>query len=129
MIYWLAEGQEANAGERKISEGRQASMSQTSIIRAYDEIASFFARGPSSEEIAAFHLSPQTIERVRDLLEKSSAGTLSADEQEELDEVGHLNRMLLLIRSRIPRPDTSADVPHGADSVGPATGTDSDGAR
>lgn len=81
-------------------------MTQTSILHAYDEIASFFARGPSQEEIAAFQLSERTIERVRELLEKNSAGILTAEEQEELDEVGHLNRMLLLIRSRIPRQDT-----------------------
>lgn len=84
-------------------------MAQASILRAYDEIASFFAQGPSPEEIAAFQLSEPTVERVRDLLEKNSAGTLTAEEQEELDEVGHLNRMLLLIRSRIPRQDASAD--------------------
>jgi uncharacterized membrane protein len=79
-------------------------MAQASILRAYDEIANFFARGPSPEEITAFRLSTLTIERVRDLIEKNSAGTLTAEEREELDEVGHLNRMLLLIRSHIPRP-------------------------
>ncbi len=80
-------------------------MSQASLLRAYDEIASFFARGPSSQEIAAFQLSEETITRVRDLLEKNSAGTLTPDETNELEQVGQLNRMLLLIRSRIPRAD------------------------
>ena len=40
-------------------------MAQASILRAYDEIASFFACGPSPEEIAAFHLSEPTVARVR----------------------------------------------------------------
>ncbi|MGH2514852.1 MAG: hypothetical protein ACRDHP_04280 [Ktedonobacterales bacterium] len=81
-------------------------MSQTSVFRAYDEIATFFARGPTAAEIAAFKLSDATVERVHDLLEKNAAATLSQDESEELEQVGQLNRMLLLIRSRIPRPTT-----------------------
>lgn len=80
-------------------------MSQASLLRAYEEIASFFARSPSPEEIAAFRLSDQTVMRLRELLEKNSAGTLTPDEADELDQVSHLNRMLLLIRSRLPRMD------------------------
>ena len=84
-------------------------MDQASILRAYDEAASFFAHGPSPEEIASFRLSEPTVERVRDLLEKNSEGTLTAEEREERDEVGHLNRMLLLIRSRNPGQDMTSD--------------------
>jgi hypothetical protein len=105
-------------------------MAQASVFRAYDEIASFFARGPSSEEIAAFRLSDRSIERIRDLLEKNSAGNLTAEEQEELDDVGHLNRLLLLIRSRITASGTSAfDGAQGADAAGPNSGATSNGAR
>ena len=82
-------------------------MSQASLLRAYEEIASFFARSPSSQEIAAFRLSDQTVTRLRELLEKNSAGTLTSNEADELDQVSHLNRMLLLIRSRLPRTGTS----------------------
>jgi hypothetical protein len=77
-------------------------MSQAPVLRAYEEIASFFAGGPSSDEIATFRLSDETVARLRDLLEKNSAGALTADEADELDQVGNLNRMLLLIRSRLP---------------------------
>lgn len=78
-------------------------MSQASILRAYDEIATFFARGPLSNEIAAFRLSDEAVERIRELLEKNSVGTITQDEVVELDQLGQLNRMLLLIRSHIPR--------------------------
>ena len=78
-------------------------MSQASLLRAYDEIATFFAHGPSPQEIATFQLSDETISRIRDLLEKNSTGTLTQEEADELEQVSHLNRMLLLIRSRIPR--------------------------
>ncbi|HEY1391458.1 MAG TPA: hypothetical protein VGF38_23170 [Ktedonobacterales bacterium] len=76
-------------------------MSQPPLLRAYEEIASFFARSPSSEEIAAFRLSDATIARLCELLDKNSDGTLTADEADEIDQGGHLNRMLLLIRSRL----------------------------
>ena len=59
-------------------------MNQTPpLARAYDKVIAFFARGPSREEIAAFHLSTNATERIRALLLKSSAGTLSPDESEE----------------------------------------------
>ena len=80
-------------------------MSHAPLLRAYEEIASFFAHSPSPDEIAAFRLSDETIARLRDLLERNSAGTLTPDEADELDQVGHLNRMMLLIRSRSPRTD------------------------
>ena len=75
-------------------------MNQATIPRAYDEVVAFFSDGPSREAIAAFHLSDQTIKRVRDLLHKKSAGTLTADESEELDQCAQLDRLMLLIRSR-----------------------------
>ena len=77
-------------------------MSQTTVVRAYEELADFFARSPSTEEIIAFHLSDETVERLRELLYKNSAGTLKPDEMQELDQVESLDRLLMLIRSRIP---------------------------
>jgi hypothetical protein len=84
-------------------------MSQTALFRAYDEVATFFARGPAPAEIAAFHLSDETVERVRALLHKNSAGTLSEDEAEELDQCVQLDRVLLLIRARVPRTGGAHD--------------------
>ena len=53
---------------------RRTIMSQSSLLRPIEEIAEFFARSPSAEEIAAFRLSEPTIARVRALLEKNAAG-------------------------------------------------------
>lgn len=75
-------------------------MSQTSLMRAYDEVVSLFARGPSPDEIAAFRLSDATVERVRDLLRKSSEGALTPDEADDLDQCVQLDQLALLIRSR-----------------------------
>jgi len=83
-------------------------MGQTSLVRPTEEIADFFARAPSTEEIAAFRLSDATIKRVRDLLDKNAAGTLSREEGEELDQLVLLDRIVMLIRSRLPQPGTAS---------------------
>ncbi len=74
-------------------------MNASPVMRAYDEVVTFFANGPTREEIAAFRLSDQTVARVRELLMKNSAGTLTTDEADELDQCVQLDRMLLLIKS------------------------------
>jgi len=68
--------------------------------RPIEEIAEFFAGGPSADEIAAFRLSEPTIVRVRELLEKNAAGTLTREESEELDQLVLLDRIVMHIRSR-----------------------------
>ncbi len=73
-----------------------------SLTRAYEDVVSFFARGPSREEIAAFRLSDEATARVRELLQKNSAGTLTPDEADELDTCVQLDRMMLLIRCERP---------------------------
>jgi hypothetical protein len=78
-------------------------MRKPAVPRPTEEIADFFARGPSVEEIVAFHLSEATIARVRELLDKNASGTLTRQESEELDELVLLDRIVLLIRSRLPR--------------------------
>ena len=75
-------------------------MNTPPVMRAYDEVVTLFANGPTREEIASFRLSDQTVARIRDLLLKSSAGTLTDDEADELDRCVQLDRMLLLIKSR-----------------------------
>ena len=75
-------------------------MAMMQPARVYDEVADFFAGGPSRKEISAFRLSDRALTRLRQLLLKKSSGTLTDDEADELDECVHLNRVLLLIRAR-----------------------------
>jgi hypothetical protein len=75
--------------------------------RAYDEVVGFFASGPSRQEIGSFRLSEEALARVRRLLLKQSAGTLTDDEADELDLCVQLDRLLLLIRSRALDQPTS----------------------
>jgi len=81
-------------------------MSQISLARPTEEVADFFAHAPSVEDIAAFRLSDTAIARVRELLHKNADGMLSREESEELDQLVLLDRIVMLIRSRLPRPET-----------------------
>jgi hypothetical protein len=63
-------------------------------------LRSFLARGPSRQEIMAFHLSDESLSTIRELLYKNSAGTLTPEETQELDELVLLDRIVNLIRSR-----------------------------
>lgn len=74
--------------------------SEAEIPRAYEEVVAFFASGPSREDIATFRLSDGTRAHMRQLLWKKSADALSDDEADELDQCVHLDRLMLLIRSR-----------------------------
>lgn len=63
----------------------------------YREVFDFLASGPSPDAIIAFRPSPETDSRLRHLLARSQAGTLTDDERAELDEfeqVEHFVRML-----------------------------------
>ncbi len=81
-------------------------MSQALLARPTEEVAEFFAHAPSVEDIAAFQLSDGTIARVRELLHKNAGGMLSREESEELDQLALLDRIVILIRSRLPRSET-----------------------
>ncbi len=82
-------------------------MTTTHPVRAYDEVVRFFASGPSRQEIGTFRLSEEARARLRLRLLKNSAGTLADDEADELDACVHLDRLLLLIRSRPLEQPTS----------------------
>jgi hypothetical protein len=86
-------------------------MTHPSLRSPTEEIADFFARGPSPEDIAAFRLSEGTRARVRELLAKNADGTLTPEENQELDQLVLLDRIVMLIRSRLPRPNAQAAAP------------------
>jgi hypothetical protein len=68
--------------------------------RSYDEIIDVFARGGGAGTVLAFRPSPEAQARVRDLLARSKAGTLTDDEQAELDRFGELEHLMQLVKAR-----------------------------
>lgn len=68
--------------------------------KCYDEIVDFFARGASPEEIVSFHPSPETQERLRELLERNSADELTEEETEELEFFGEIEHLMQSVKVR-----------------------------
>lgn len=54
-------------------------------IRAATEIAQLFAHHPTSEQIVAFHPSPEVAERAYELIQTEREGTLTEVERQELE--------------------------------------------
>ena len=63
------------------------------------EIIAFLARGPRPEEIIAFRPSENHRKRSRELLDKNQQGTLTRPEEGELEEMGQLNFLMMLLKA------------------------------
>src|SRR5262245_9575554 len=75
----------------------------TATSANWREIIAFLARGPRPEEIIAFR-PPQTHrERSRDLLDKNRQGTLAHHEEGQLEELGQLNFLMMLLKAEARR--------------------------
>ena len=68
--------------------------------KSYDELIDLFARGASSAEVLAFRPSPETQERVRELLERNAADELTEEEAAELERFGQLEHLMELVKAR-----------------------------
>ena len=63
-----------------------------------EEILAFLARGPQPEEIVAFRPSEKSVERIRELLDKSRHRALTAEEEAEMDHIQSLNNLFSLLK-------------------------------
>ena len=66
-----------------------------------DEVAQFLAKCPSREELLSFHPSVEARERFHSLVGKSKAGSLTSEEEWELDQFEHLEMLIQSIKARL----------------------------
>jgi hypothetical protein len=69
--------------------------------RFVEEIANLLARQPSRDELLAFRPSVSVQQRAQDLLARQNEGSLSADEQHELDQFVHAELLMRLVKARL----------------------------
>lgn len=71
-----------------------------------EEVAVFLASCPSREELLAYRPSSRMVERFNALLVQSRNGSLSADEEWELDQFEHVEMLMQSIKAKLrsPRP-------------------------
>jgi hypothetical protein len=75
----------------------------SAVQRSYDEMIDVFARGGGAGTVLAFRPSAEAQARVQDLLARSKAGTLTGEEQAELDRFGELEHLMQLVKARARR--------------------------
>lgn len=69
-------------------------------IRAYAQALEFLATAPTPAEILAFRPSPAIQTETSRLLNRHKAGTLTPDEESELDRIGDLEHVLIALKAR-----------------------------
>lgn len=77
-------------------------------MKAYEEVIEFIATGPSPENLANYHASPQARERVESLIRKEKNDGLSDEEKLELDDFMQLEHLMRLVKAR-----ARGHLPHG----------------
>ena len=65
-----------------------------------DEFLSFVLERPTPEQIMAYRVSPDVQNRINELLERNSAGTMTDSERRELDEHIRFDRMMSLLKAK-----------------------------
>jgi hypothetical protein len=68
--------------------------------RAYEEIIDFIAAGTTPRAVVAFHPSDGVQRRVAELVERSSQGSISADDQSELEDFLQLEHIMIMAKAR-----------------------------
>ena len=78
------------------------------MTRVYEEIVDFIAGGSTPGDVAGWVPSEEARNRVSELLESRAAGTLSVDDQSELNHYMELEHLMRLAKARA-RVKTTGD--------------------
>jgi hypothetical protein len=70
------------------------------IVSVYDEFLEYLAQRATPEEILAFKASETAQERADELTESNKAGTLTAEESAELEQMLRFNRLVSMLKAR-----------------------------
>jgi hypothetical protein len=68
--------------------------------KSYEEIIDFIAAGSTPEAVVAFHPSDRVQQRVAKLVEGSKDGSISVEEQSELDDYLQLEHIMIMAKAR-----------------------------
>jgi len=68
--------------------------------KSYDEIVDFIAKGTTPESVIAFRPSAALQERVAELSERASDGTISGGELSELEDCLQLEHIMVMAKAR-----------------------------
>jgi hypothetical protein len=75
-------------------------MSSQKTTTVSDEVLDFLISSPTPQQIVDFQASEAAQARLRYLLERKRSGTLTAEENAEMEEMSHLNHFVVLLKAR-----------------------------
>jgi len=68
--------------------------------KSYEEIIDFIASGTTPEAVVAFRPSEIVRQRIAELVERSSDGNISTEEQSELEDYLQLEHIMIMAKAR-----------------------------
>lgn len=68
--------------------------------KSFDEIIEFIAAGTTPESVVAFHPSPAARQRVAELSDRSKEGSITREEQSELEDFLQLEHIMIMAKAR-----------------------------
>jgi hypothetical protein len=71
-----------------------------SATKSYDEIIDFIAAGTTPETVLAFRPSNAVQRRVAELVERSKEGSISGEDQSELEDYLQLEHLMIMAKAR-----------------------------
>ena len=71
-----------------------------SATKSYEEIIDFIAAGATPQALLAFRPSDGVQRRVAELVERSKQGSISAEEQSELEDYLQLEHIMIMAKAR-----------------------------
>jgi hypothetical protein len=71
---------------------------KTSAIKTVSEVIKFLCENPDPNEVSEFHVSEEAQLRLRRLLTLNEGGHLSLSENSELDELQHLEHIMIMLK-------------------------------
>ena len=73
---------------------------KTSAVQTASEIIDFLATSPAPNDVLGYHVSDRAQERLGRLLAINAAGLASAEEQTELDEIGQIDHIIIMLKAQ-----------------------------
>jgi hypothetical protein len=68
------------------------------------EVIEFLSHDPTPEDVLAYHASERSQTRVQRLLALNAAGQLGEAEQRELDELAHIEHIIVMLKAQLASP-------------------------
>lgn len=89
--------------EARLSNQCRLERLMVNAAKSYEEIIDFIAAGTTPETVVAFHPSDSVQQRVAELVERSKDGSISAEDQSELEDYLQLEHIMIMAKARARR--------------------------